>query len=176
MNKYIFILSSIIFIALTLPSSAENPKTFTLKDGATFQGHLSSVENGTYTVESPTLGNVKLKETDVLSITSSEQPLVTPSLNVPKLANTAASQEQMQAMQAKIASDPAIMADIQALASNPQLMQALADPALLTAVAQGPQALQGNPAVEELFKDPQMQALIQKIQASQTAPSGNETP
>ncbi len=170
MKKNIFLLSSFIFILLALPSSAETSKTFTLKDGATFQGHLSSVENGIYTVESPTLGNIKLKETDVVTITSSDQPVVTPSFNVPKPTDAASSQEQMQIMQAKITSDPAIMADIQALASNPRLMQVLANPALLTAVAQGPQALQGNPEAEELLKDPDIQALVQKIQASQTQP------
>ncbi len=170
MNKNIFLLSLFILTLITLPSSAESSKTFMLKDGATFQGHLSSVENGIYTVESPTLGKIKLKETDVVTITSSDQPLVTTSLNAPKPTDAASSQEQMQAMQAKITSDPAIMADIQALASDPRLMQVLTNPALLTAAAQGPQALQGNPAAEELFKDPQIQALIQKIQASQTQP------
>lgn len=171
MNKYIFFLLFLIFTPLASSSYAEATKIFTLKDGATFQGHLSSVEDGIYTVESPTLGHIKLKEADVLTITSATTPSTGTSTPYrPQPAATTSSAQQMQAMQASITSNPAIMADIQAMASNPRLLEILTNPALLTAISQGPEALQGNPDAEKLLNDPQMQALIQKIQASQAQP------
>ena len=83
---------------------------------------------------------------------------------------TASSKEQMQAIQTKIASNPAIMTDIQALTANPSIAKLLANPALLNAAAQNPETLQGTPELEELLKDPQMQALIKKIQGLEAQP------
>lgn len=168
MNHRILSFSFLILILLPLPTHAEASKIFTLKDGATFQGNLSSVENGIYTVESPTLGKVQLKGTDIISINSSVQSATASPLSdqAPKISSA----DQMKAVKEKITSSPEIMADIQAIASNSDLLPLLTNPALLTAAAQGPQALQGNPTVEKLLKNPEIQALIQKIQATQTQP------
>ena len=170
MKNTSFIFSLIVFSFCASFSFAQTSKTFTLKDGATFQGHLSTVENGIYTVESPTLGSIKLHEADIVTITSADRPTTTPTALPLQPTTATSSAEQVKTMQTKIISDPAIMADIQALTANPRLVQILTDPSLLTAAAQGPEALQGNPQAAELFKDPEIQALIKKIQASQPQP------
>jgi hypothetical protein len=165
-----------LFITLTFLSAAnafaEGEKVITLKDGTRVNGHVVAIDQGQYVIETGALGQVKVNEDKIISITNP---------NMPEMANPQSAQSQpanqptpeqykkeMGQMQSQIMANPEIMKEIEALAQDPQILYLLNDPALLQAAQdKNPQAMQANPRVYELMNTPQMQALIKKIQGAQ---------
>ncbi len=75
---------------------------------------------------------------------------------------------QFKAIQSQIVSDEDVMADIQALLQDPEVMALIADPALMAAAQSGDKtSLESNPRIQALTNNPKVQALIEKIKAKQ---------
>jgi hypothetical protein len=167
MNKIIFIFTLLIVSVPSIGFSDDPQQVITLKDGSQIKGVLSGIENGVYTVKTPIIGDIHVAASDVSSITNGDAPVAVTA--APATAPAAGSlDQQIAASQQKILSNPQSMAILQQMAQNPQMMQALQDPALVQAVANHDyQAVQNNPAVQKIINDPQIRALIQKIAAQQ---------
>ncbi len=170
MKKILILLFALVLLPVTA-AFAKSPKTITLKDGTRVSGQITGIDQGQYVVQSQTLGEIKVKEDDVASITDP---------NAPNTATQPAQQENSQAnapvdynakiheVQSQIMADPEVMKDITAMAQDPQIMAILSDPAIMAAAKSGnPMAVQSNPHTQELLNNPKMQELIRKIQASQ---------
>ncbi|NTV29983.1 MAG: hypothetical protein HGA80_07895 [Candidatus Omnitrophica bacterium] len=173
MKKLILIVPILIF-ALVAPSMADSLKTITLQDGSTIHGRITGIDNGHYVVTSPSVGEVRIKESDILSITApgvtvtSSQPDPTASqtnaINYAPLSSSAQYSSQMQNVQSQLFTNPALMADMQKLTEDPAVIAALNDPAFVQAVQSGNlQAVQSSPQLQRLMASPRMQDLIQKI-------------
>ncbi|MBF0486175.1 MAG: hypothetical protein HQL16_06650 [Candidatus Omnitrophica bacterium] len=148
-------------------------KIITLKDGTRINGQIMNLESGRYAIQSPSMGEVKIKEDDIISITSADAAAA-PTAPAPAMPQTVQPvkfkgeyAQQMQAVQSEILSNPNAMAQIQELMSDPQIMEALKDPAFVAAIQSGdPNAVQSSPQFQKLLNDPKMQNMIQKIQPS----------
>jgi hypothetical protein len=172
--KQTVLLIPLLFLSLTIAAQAGEPKVITLKDGSIVQGRIVAIDNGNYIIENPTIGQIKVPESNVVSIVLPSQaaaaaptaPGSAPA-NAPSMA-TGTSASQMQAVQGQIMSNPAIMADIQALMQDPDVTAALSDPAFVQAAQSGnTAAVQSSPQLQRLMANPRLQAIIQKIQAGQ---------
>lgn len=169
----IFILSFALIFTHT--AAAQVAKTITLGDGTTVRGVITSISNGTYTVETENLGTLQIKDSSILSITAG---------NAAAAQNTGAAQNamanpgmmnQMQMLQGTIMSDPALMQEIQKLLENPNVLKAMSDQQFLNDVmSYDAERIQNNPHTQALINDPAVQRMMelmgQKFGGGQIAP------
>jgi hypothetical protein len=143
-------------------------RVITLKDGTQIQGKLRGVNNGVYIVESATLGVLHLKEGDVQSIgEAAVAAQARPSALPAAVAAGKASPADLQAVQSSIMSNPNLMADIQSIAGDPEIVALISDPEFMQAVqSRNVAALSANPRMAKLMENPKIRALIGKIQGT----------
>ena len=171
MNKIaLVVMAGVLFFGSAAFAEVQT-RVISLKDGSTVQGKLVGVNNGVYTVETATLGTLSLKEEDVQSVgVSTAAPLAQnpgqPTGAMPSSVNT---KVDFQAAQKDIMSNPALMADIQSIAADPEIVALVTDPAFMEAAqAKDINAISANPRTAKLMQNPKIKALIEKIQASRT--------
>jgi len=142
---------------MTLPlHSFAKEQTITLKDGSVIKGNLTQMSNGIYTVKTDSLGETQINAEQIASINNAQENTPTTPQN-PKI--------QMDHLQQRMMNNPAMMAEIQQIAADPEVVQLLSNPAMLQAVmSKDVAALQNNPSTEELMNNPKIQSLIQKLQ------------
>ena len=58
----------IVLSAVSLPARAAELRQFTLADGGVISGEIESVQNGIYTIKSPSLGTITVKDSEIRSI------------------------------------------------------------------------------------------------------------
>lgn len=176
MYKIILIFTVLVLSANTIIFADQDQQVITLKDGSQIKGVLSGIDNSIYTVKTPIIGDVHVAASDVASITNGNAPvasLPTNNTNYPTpsgqtLGGPSSLDQQIAASQKQLLSNPQSMAILQQMTQNPEIMQALQDPALVQAVTNHDYAaVQSNPAVQKLINDPQMQVLLKELAAQQ---------
>jgi hypothetical protein len=156
------ILSLALLTALVGPSFAENAKTITLQDGSRVKGNIVSMDNGFYTVETPSMGEVRIADSDIASIAAGEGP------DQPQMPSNIAATPEFQSVQAKVVGNPEIMGEIQNLMQDPEVMSVISDPGFIAAVQSGNTTeLQSDPRLQRLIENPKIQLLIEKIRSQQ---------
>jgi hypothetical protein len=168
----LIVFSFILFLSANTISFADQAEqVITLKDGSQIKGVLSGIDNGVYTVKTPIIGDVHVSAGDVASITNENgTAAAAPPTSAPAPASGSAPNmdAQIAASQKQLMSNPQSMATLQEMAQDPDIMQALSDPALVQAVTTHDyQAVQNNPKIQELMSNPKMQAFLQKLAAQQ---------
>ncbi len=180
----ILIFAFLILSANTIAFADGDEQVITLRDGSQIKGVLSRINNGIYTDKTPIIGDVHVAASDVSSITNVSAPaaaLPTNNTNYPATPGQSSGvmpnlDQQIAASQRQLMSNPQSMAILQEMTQNPEVMQALQDPALVQAVTNHDyQAVQNNPAVQKLINTPQMQELLQKLAAQQQQQEQNSS-
>ena len=172
MNKAIF-LSALLILSGSVMGFADNSEqVITLKDGSQIKGELAGINNGVYTVKTPIIGDIHVAASDVSSITNGNVPVADLPANTALPVSTPGTapniDQQIAASQQKLMSNPQSMEVLQEMAQDPEIMQALSDPALVQAVTTHDYAaVQNDPAIQKLMSNPKMQALLQKLAAQQ---------
>jgi hypothetical protein len=176
MNK-IYLLFSLFILSFTAASFADQAEqVITLKDGSQIKGQLAGIDNGVYTVKTPIIGDVHVNASDVSSITNGNAAAVAalPANNASypampaQQAGPANMDAQIIASQKQLMSNPQTMATLQEMMQDPDIAQALQDPAVVQAVTTHDYAaIQSNPKIQELINNPRMKALLQQLAAQQ---------
>ena len=177
MYKLILIFGVLILSANTATFADQGEQVITLKDGSQIKGQLAGIDNGTYTVKTPIIGDVHVAASDVASITNGSNNGTAPVAAVAPQAPAPAPSmdQQIAAQQQKLIGNPQSMATLQEMMQDPEIMQALQDPALVQAVTSHDyQAVQDNPKIQELMSNPKMKALLQKLAAQQKQDSSSQ--
>ena len=153
-------------VALGCQAALAGPSRVELKDGSVLTGDLVGYSGGIYTLRSPTLGEVRLEESKVLSVrpgapgdpAGADASGGLGGLQVPPdLAG------QVQATQQRLISDPAVFGMIMALQNDPAIRAVLSDPAFLSLITSGNlEAIQGNPRFQELLQHPGLRAILEQ--------------
>ncbi|MFH0754265.1 MAG: hypothetical protein V2A70_06845 [Candidatus Omnitrophota bacterium] len=155
-----------ILFALSVSVAHATTKTITLQDGSTINGDVMLMEHGTYTIKTKTMGEVKVSAANIATIsddTFGESKIIPAKKNKSNIASL----PEFQAMQNKISSNPDIIADIQKLMEDPEIMQILSDPSFIAALQSGNvNALKSDARINHLANNPKMQALMNKVQNS----------
>ena len=170
---YIFIMRKFIILAIFVLSIntavfADSPEQIiTLKDGSQIKGKLVGINNGTYTIQVPVVGDVHASIADVISVTNDIAP--TPATGPTQRSGNAPNyDQQIAANQKQLMSDPESMELLHQMMQDPQIMKLLQDPSLIKAVTSRDYgSVQNNPSVQKLLNTPQMQAILQKLMAQQ---------
>lgn len=135
-----------------------------LKDGSRIEGEIQSVDNGVYTVLSPSLGTLHVAESNIARIEYADA--------APKAADSSGKSStqdaplagEIQQLQASLAQDPAALQSIMSLQSDPQIQAVLSDPAIVKAIQDGDYAsLLGNPKIQALDGDEHLKQLLQMV-------------
>lgn len=167
------VLSTLIALSLTCAPALADTQVITLKDGSQLKGELVGVNAGVYTVKTPIMGDVRINQNQVVSISaegSAPQAMPMPAAASSGMSNGYA--PQIQAAQAQLMANPDIMTDIQDFAQDPEIAQLISDPQLMQMImAKDVNGLQNTPQGQALINNPKMRALIEKIQGQGVAAS-----
>lgn len=121
-----------------------------LNDGSLLYGKIVSLKDGVYTVNTMSLGSVKIEESKirVIRFKSDDQ----------------AAKEQIQAMQKLMLSDKEIINVIASLKDDPDVQKILKDPALMKAINSGDlETLISNPKFLKLLSNPKILNIKEKV-------------
>jgi hypothetical protein len=142
------------------PASAE---TLTLNDGSVIQGDIKSLQNDVYTVETNSLGTVRVRKQDVRSIDHTDDAERSLPASRPG-GGSPAGQADLQAMQSRMMQSPDLFSMIEALQNDPEVQAVLSDPETMRALASGDIAtLMSHPGIIALTTNAQMREIIEEV-------------
>lgn len=146
-----------------LPTFAqEATKTITLMDGTKVKGKIVSFANGVYTVNTSNLGNLTIKDSDVVNISAAGAPEAAATNSTAN--STSSIQGQVNQMQNSLMSDPQMMEDVKNLLDNPEIMNMLSDKQFISDVmSYDPARIESNQKTKQLIENPEVQQLMEKI-------------
>lgn len=140
------------FMAMSAPQAtlADGTRILELTDGSIISGQIISFENGVYTVASPTLGRLTLKDSEILSIRSNSSPSQLMQAS-PRTPNTGNSADNLADIEGRIMADPEIISMVMSLQQDPEVQAILNDPAIMQAIAaRDVESLRNNPKIRRL--------------------------
>ncbi|MFC5491178.1 hypothetical protein [Dokdonella soli] len=137
--------------------------TIELKDGSRIEGEIQSIENGVYTVLSPSIGTVHVAQSNIVRIVYSGDVSNAAGSSDKSPARDGALANEIQQLQTRLAQDPAAMQSIMSLQSDPQIQAVLNDPAIAKAIQEGDYAsLLGNAKIQALESNEHLKQLLQQ--------------
>jgi len=144
MKHTVLLILLALFLITHNAANAEGLVVIDLVDGTTISGKLVSFDNGVYTINSTTLGTLKIKETTVISIRSKTSVAETP----PDIST----QNEIQSLQQRMVADQEIMKIITSLLQDPDFQEILQDETLMKAISSGDlNTLKSNPKLQKLL-------------------------
>ena len=139
--------------------------TIELKDGSRIQGEILGVDNGVYTVRSPSIGTVHVAQSNIARIVYDGD-----SANGARVPGKSSARDDgsltrdIQQLQTRLTQDPAMMQSIMSLQSDPQIQAILNDQAIVKAVQDGDyMSLLGNSKIQALESNEHVQQLLQQV-------------
>jgi len=149
--------------SLGLATGALAAPTIELKDGSRIQGEIQGIDNGVYTVISPSIGTVRIAQSNIVRIVYSGDASDAPASPGKSPARDDTLSRDIQQVQASLAQDPATLQSIMALQSDPQIQAVLSDPAIAKAIQEGDYAsLLGNAKIQSLQSNEHLQQLVRQ--------------
>jgi len=148
---------------LSLASGVLASPTIELKDGSRIEGEIQNIENGVYTVLSPSIGTVHVAQSNIVRIVYGGDASNAAGSSDQSPARDVALANEIQQLQTHLAQDPAAMQSIMSLQSDPQIQALLNDPAIAKAIQDGNYAsLLGNPKIQALESNEHVKQLLQQ--------------
>lgn len=130
-----------------------------LKDGSRIQGEIQSIQNGEYTIVSPSLGTVRVAQSNIARIS-----YVGTAATGDSAGNEIGASAEIAAQAQQLAQDPAAMQSILSLQSDPQIQALLKDPQIMQAIARGDYAsLMKNPKIQALDNNAQLKNVMRGL-------------
>jgi len=147
----------LILACLSGPAFAGETRHIDLNDGSTITGEVLSLNNGIYTIKSPSLGTMKIEESRIRAIRSGSAS--------PAAAGAGASPEDRAALQEKMLRDKDVLNMIQSLQNDPDFQKIMENPEIMKAVQAGDIAtLQANPEFMKLLNNATVRDIQKKVQ------------
>lgn len=165
-------ITAVLALALGVTVALAQEREFRLKDGGVVRGELLSRENHVYQIKTKTMGIVSVKDSDIIGMDSAppRRGIITPEMFkqnpvVTKKTSPAAPAQPavpIPDITQKIMGDPAVVESMVKLASDPMLLDMMADPQIKAALASNDLeflknnekflSFMNNPAVKDLTK------------------------
>jgi len=148
---------------LGLASGVLASPTIELKDGSRIEGEIQGIDNGVYTVRSPSIGTVHISQSNIARITYSGDGSNAAGSSDKSPARDGPIAHDMQQLQTRLAQDPAAVRSIMTLQSDPQILAVLNDPAIAKAIQEGDyMSLLSNPKIQALDSDEHLKELVRQ--------------
>lgn len=153
---------AILALSLLGAASLAADSRIELRDGSVLTGELVGAGEGGFRVRTPVLGELDIPESEVLAIRPADPGSATPTDS--GYAVGRGYQSEIAGLQQKMVGDPAIMASITALQTDPDLQAALADPDFARLVLAGDiQSLRADPRFMRLLEHPAIQGIVGQL-------------
>ena len=142
--------------------------TIQLKDGSRIEGEIQGLDNGVYTIVSPSLGTVHVTQSNIVRIEYvGDASAVTASTATASSSKSPAHADPLsgdiQQLQKSLVQDPATMQSIMNLQTDPQIQAILNDPAIAKAIQEGDYtSLLGNPKIQALEENEHVKELVRQ--------------
>ena len=150
-------------VLLGLASGVLASPTIELKDGSRIEGEIKSIDNGVYTVLSPSLGTVHVAQSNIVRIVYGGDVANAAAPTGKPPARDDALTSDIQQLQTRLAQDPATMQSIMSLQNDPQIQAVLSDPAIMKAIQEGDyMSLLGNAKIQGLESNEHLKQLLQQ--------------
>jgi hypothetical protein len=107
--------------------------TLILTDGTVIHGDIKMLQDDVYTVETESLGTLRVNKKTVRTIEHGDDHPIGSSTSVSSSANAA----ELQAIQLRMLQTPDLLSMIQSLQNDPEVRAVLADPEIISALASG---------------------------------------
>jgi len=149
------VLAGLLFIfGPVFQAEGNSASQITLSDGSVIQGKIVGFTNGTYQIQTQSLGTMQIPESQVRTIRrpSASTDTAPPSPRSGEGMGAANAQPQAQQIQQQMMNDPQTMQMILQLQNDPAIQKILSDPELMNAIQQGD--------VNRVAQDPSFQALM----------------
>lgn len=140
-------------------ATAAEPSRILLNDGTEIVGELVSLQNGSYTIHSKTLGTLKVSDAQVASISSmgANRSATVGAIDSAKSAMNAG---QMQSIQQSLLGNADMVQQIMQLQSDPDMQAVLSDPEVLALIQRMDfQALATHPKILKLMSNRKVQSI-----------------
>ncbi len=172
-KKYFFPI--ILLTLLIVPNlSADSLKVFALKDGSIIKGEILEFNQGVYTVKTQ-LGQISIPDDTIVTMSSNDAQASNPAPQPQtQSTNNSAIMGQVQQMQGNIMADPEMVAEIQKIMQDSEIMSILTDQNFMNDVlTYDPNRIEANKNTQQLLQKPAIQNLINKINQKypQTTPA-----
>lgn len=149
-------------VLLGIASDVLASPTIELKDGSRIEGEIQSIQNGVYTVLSPSIGTVHIAQSNIARIVYGGTAVKADSSDQSRSADNDLTRD-VQQLQTRLAQDPATMQSIMSLQSDPQIQAILSDPAIMKAIQEGDyMSLLGNAKIQALESNEHLKQLLQQ--------------
>jgi len=160
-KKYFILL--VFVLALNISGYCGQRSRIELTDGSVLNGEVVSLANGTYTINSASMGAIKINAAKVVKIEVLKDPLLnTPVYSSAQLKDI--TPEQIDSYKQKIMSNPDNAAVINDLTANPQIQELAKDPTIVNAAKSGDvQTLISNKKFKDLLESPELEETAKKI-------------
>ena len=158
-----FTLAALAFAGLAMAQSAiaDRLRIIELDDGSRVAGEILSLESGVYTIESDTLGRLRIPDERIRAIRS-DLPERYPGKQASIALPSPSTGNQFAELQSLILNDPNILTVVMSLQNDPQLLSILNDPVIMRAITTGDlESLQRNPKILELEEHQTIQQIFQ---------------
>ncbi len=147
----------LIFLSLLLLKTNLNAVEFILNDGSRVAGEIITFQNKIYTVQSTSLGTVKISTDKINRINYSQN-------KNQRQQNNKISSEQFQEINKSLMSNPAIFQQIQNLQSDPELQAIINDPEIMNSISKGDfQSLMNNEKIIQLMDNAKIKQIIGQV-------------
>jgi hypothetical protein len=144
-------------------SGATFAATVVLRDGTVIHGEILLLQDDVYSVETDSLGTIRVRKQEVRSIDNGAEPTKGTSVESSTDASSPGSRE-LDATKSRIVQDPELLAAVLALQSDPDVLAVLADPEITKAIAAGDYAaLLNNPKIVALMHNAKMREIIDGV-------------
>jgi hypothetical protein len=144
-------------------SAAASAATVVLRDGTVIQGEVKSLQDGVYTIETASVGTVRVRAADVRSIDEEGKPPSASGAGQPP-PTSSSGVDPLDAVKSQIAADPKVLAAVLALQNDPAVLAVFSDPEVMKAIAANDYAaLTSNPKIVALMQNPKVREIIEAL-------------
>ncbi len=140
---------------------AGEPAEVELVDGSVVYGEIVSLKNGVYTIDSDSMGSLKISKSKIRVIRFRSQGVNKDVRENPQKPDKSS---DIQDVQKSLMADEDIFKIILSLQDDPKIQEILSDPETMRAVQSGDlQSLMSNPKFMELLNHPKIKAINKKV-------------
>ena len=138
--RFIFFYVIAILCLIIGNASAGEIRAIKLNDGSILCGEVSTLSEGIYTIKTISLGDLKVKESEIYSIRSIDS-----------------SKDEIQAIRKKLTDDDELLKKVLSMQNDPEFQKVMKDPAIIEAVNAGDMnKLLSNPDFRRLLNNPKI--------------------
>ena len=137
--------------------------TIVLRDGTVIHGEIRSLQDDVYTVESGSVGTIRVRKQEVRSIDEGGEATSGASVESSARSSSPGAGE-LDATASRITQDPKLLAMVLTLQNDPDVLAVLADPEIMKAMTAGDYTmLLNNPKIVALMHNAKMREIIDGV-------------